>query len=474
MSGQSRFRPRMLLASLAGVLASLARAYDGKTMARVAMSLAGVLTSLAGVLAWLAGVIPWILYYFLIPILVLLNPVYMVCVISQESGVSSIIAGFKPEEHKNIQTWLSEDALGRTSIVVLALIFGYFATRLISPLCETYKILLKPWLKVNDQGKSYSKELADKLPSPNRQLKRLTNHGNSVPAGWSPHIGRSADTQSSPSEPKWTPSRIMMKVTQQDKERQWPLWELFGNMLKHSLIWFVAFALFFSVWVYQKLVVGREPVNLSMQIENSLKKVLISEEVLNMITTNVVSLEPIVTLPVLFGRAQFDNQSNGDSKRFSKDSSGIKLDRNSEMQLRRYLDLLNELSTIRSDLQLLVVGYASDTPIPIPGQGPYDANVIVANLRAAVVANFLKKEQASRKDEADLMDLSICRTVWKGYNGLRDCRPYQTSNGQPRDPAHVPLLERMNQSVMLYIMDEQRANSTCIGGQDSENLCSKL
>lgn len=185
--------------------------------------------------------------------------------------------------------------------------------------------------------------------------------------------------------------------------------------------------------------------------------------------------EPILGLKVLFGTAQFDDRSFENPK-FSKGSSGIKLDPGSKSQLREFLKLLNTRSDLGPCMKLVVVGYASDTRVTVLGQESDDLNVSVANLRAEVVTDFLKTMQISLKQDPDnpsLSNLTICRRVWEDYTSLRNGRPYQAPANPTEHPADVPL-ERMNQSVMLCVINEKETNHNCNGGEASRELCFDL
>ena len=160
---------------------------------------------------------------------------------------------------------------------------------------------------------------------------------------------------------------------------------------------------------------------------------------------NIV-VEKIVGFPLVFRTAQ---------GRIDEQSVGIKLQKNHKMQLREFMSLLKEISGPRSKspIRLHVVGYASNTPFGQGSNETFGPNVSVANLRAQVVADFLRN-QASREE----LNLSISSKEWKEYQDLQRCRPYQSPQGSPDDST----LERMNQSIMVYVGRNDNKIDECI------------
>ena len=162
------------------------------------------------------------------------------------------------------------------------------------------------------------------------------------------------------------------------------------------------------------------------------------------------SAEPIIGLPLLFGRAQ--------GMPPSEDSRGIRLEPSHEEQLKVFMDLLKPLLNSESGpVNLLVIGYASNTPFYINGSRDYNPNVPVANFRAKVVGDFLSKN----------LGFNCSRMKWKRYELLQECRPYKSPVGLPSNLR----LERMNQSVMLYVMKKNGTVNNCIGRADSVKPC---
>ena len=134
----------------------------------------------------------------------------------------------------------------------------------------------------------------------------------------------------------------------------------------------------------------------------------------------------------------------------SEDSPGIRLEPSHKEQLKKFMELLSPLLNSELDpIKLLIVGYASDTPFYMEGGIDYDENIPVANFRAKVVGDFLSKN----------LGYNCSRMEWKRYEVLKECRPYQDPVGLPSNLR----LERMNQSVMLYVMKENETGNKCIG-----------
>ena len=187
---------------------------------------------------------------------------------------------------------------------------------------------------------------------------------------------------------------------------------LFGNTLRLGWIFSIPFAILLGVFSYHLLDVRHSPP---------------PEPIIG------YPPEPIIGYPVLFGKAQGMP---------SQDSSGIKLEHGHRVQLEKFMELLKSLSNSRPDpIEFLIIGYASHTPFYSAENKDYDQNLLVANLRAKAVGSFLGKE---------LKDLGhgCSRLEWKQHGKLEMHRPYKNPANLPDDLA----FERLNQSVMLYVM----------------------
>ena len=163
------------------------------------------------------------------------------------------------------------------------------------------------------------------------------------------------------------------------------------------------------------------------------------------------SSEPIIGLPVLFGRAQGGTPS--------KDSRGIKLEDSHEVQLKIFIDLLKPILNSKSNsIELLVIGYASHTLVDVNGSKEFEPNRCIANLRAKTVGDYLKND----------LGVNCSRMEWDKYKTLETCRPYRNPNGLSDDATP---LGRFNQSVMLYVMKHKKADIDCFRGGDFLKEC---
>ena len=180
--------------------------------------------------------------------------------------------------------------------------------------------------------------------------------------------------------------------------------------------------------------------------------------------------EPMIGLPVLFGTARVESPPD---VIFSTESWGIRLEHDSETQLKEWLNLW---APPTADLEFLVVGYASHTPIIVEGHDRFELNVQVANLRAKTVWSFLNKQLRESGKEELARRMTQC-IKWSDYRTLQGCRPYNKPVTALEDREYdIALLERMNQSVMVYVMNGKEWNSNCIGGEPSPTpvRCSDL
>lgn len=165
--------------------------------------------------------------------------------------------------------------------------------------------------------------------------------------------------------------------------------------------------------------------------------------------------EPIIGFPVLFGKAQGIP---------SEGASGIKLEHGHEVQLEKFMELLKSLSNARPDpIEFLIIGYASNTPFYETDHEDYDQNLLVANLRAKAVGGFLGKELKK-------LGHGCSRLEWKQYGKLEMHRPYKNPAELPHDLA----FERMNQSVMLYVMTKDETGQVFIQEADTGNSSDHL
>lgn len=178
-----------------------------------------------------------------------------------------------------------------------------------------------------------------------------------------------------------------------------------------------------------------------------------------------VSAEPIAALPVLFHTAQVD-KSGCD---VSIESSGVKLEEHSKHQLNSFAGIVNSVLDANTELFLLVVGYASGTRISCGDTGDYynELNVNIANLRAQAVGEFLN-EVLSEVDPGRI----LCKE-WEQLSVLLKCRPYRSlvKDVPARKDDNFVSLRRMNQSVMLYLIDGKDTNYICFGGKNSAKPC---
>ena len=178
-------------------------------------------------------------------------------------------------------------------------------------------------------------------------------------------------------------------------------------------------------------------------------------------------MRSVVGFPVFFGNA------SGINGRIDASSPGVRLQSDQKRQLVAMAKLLIELigSERKPIPELLVIGYASPTPITIckncdeddpPQRKKFEQNWkinrVAANHRAKHVGCFLR-------EEVDPIKINIKIKKWKDYESLKDCLPYQQQL-LPSTPLDDSILKRMNQSVMIYAMpktneDNETTNHKC-------------
>lgn len=181
------------------------------------------------------------------------------------------------------------------------------------------------------------------------------------------------------------------------------------------------------------------------------------------------TVRSVVGFPVFFGNA------SGNNGKINEDSPGVKLQLGQKKDLEEMARLLMELidSERKQIPELLVVGYASTTPIIIckdcdkkdsQQQKSFTQDVkinrVAANHRAKQVAEFLQCKFGSK--------IRINIKTWKDYTSLESCIPYQRKK-LPSSPLDDSILKRMNQSVMIYAMpgtngDNGATNNDCFSG----------
>ena len=184
------------------------------------------------------------------------------------------------------------------------------------------------------------------------------------------------------------------------------------------------------------------------------------------------TVKSVVGFPVFFGNARANR--NGE---INKDSPGVKLQDGQRQQLEAIAELLIGLiGSQEGHSGFLVVGYASATPIDIceicdekSSEQPesvvskkMEKNKDVANLRAEQVAAALRDKMRQIGSK-----IQVKSQKWKAYKLLEQCRPYRPELF-PFIPSDDSILERMNQSVMIYAMPEMNNNNenSCLGYAD--------
>ena len=163
-------------------------------------------------------------------------------------------------------------------------------------------------------------------------------------------------------------------------------------------------------------------------------------------------VRPVVGFPVFFGNARANR--NGE---INENSQGVKLQDGQKRHLEEVAELLRRLiGSQKNPPGFLVVGYASATPIDIcrncnergSQQLNMEKNIDVANLRAKGVAEVLRNKMKQINPE-----IQVESKEWKDYTSLESCRPYRPDL-LPVVTSDDSILERMNQSVMIYAMPE--------------------
>ena len=371
---------------------------------------------------------------------------------------------------KPVANWVQRffnTPLGETSILLSSLLSGYFTNRLLNSLFDSIRdlrkntkelILLKTkWLVVWSRWCENRRiQCRASIGDIGHALRVLCNIDEPLPR-------QPKESQDTEKELEYTPNQNG-GLEQNVRE--------FNDIVRQvRCVIIVIFVLFLSVLIYQSRGNG-VPIKPEMP-SPSTDPVADNPPLAKPIAPVEPSVyaEPIAALPVLFHTALVE-EIGGSKCDVSIDSSGVELVEHSKNQLKSFVSLVKSVLDSDPDLMLLVVGYASDTNVSCGLTGEYynELNVKIANLRAQAVGDFLNEEL----NDIDRQRIQ-CRR-WQKLRVLLDCRPYKSLvRGKPvrKDDNFAPL-ERMNQSVMLYVIDAKDTNEKCIGGKDSATPCSEL
>lgn len=355
--------------------------------------------------------------------------------------LSRLLSDF--EETQMYQQWLRirdalSEPLGRTLIIIVSAAISWWATRLVENVSKIKKDASAIERQAKKDYNKWKKSVAAKNEERKTELCRaFQEFGNTLGISFKTPF-RKTDRQS-------------QRLGRQPEERT--------KASKDIRIWSIV----------STLRTGRRSISVRMRRAVNafiaiFLLVYLFQDVGSTPPIPTIHTESVIGFPVLFDRAHVGESPD---VTFSENSSGIKLENGHKEQLRALTELLNSIARPGLEINLMVIGYASHTPISVGGFKRYNPNLEVANLRAEVVAKFLNKvhtevraQVLERNGGVQLPNLNFHPKKWDEYETLKECRPYKSPVELPEDH-DIPPLERMNQSVMLYVMNEKETNYGC-------------